>query len=63
MNTNALFAAALAITAPAALIQQAEAASASETIAQYKELVQCSQEIESLMAELSADPLRRDATC
>lgn len=63
MNTNALFAAALAITAPAALIQQAEAASASETIAQYKELVQCSQEIESLMAELSTDPLRRDATC
>lgn len=43
MNTNALFAAALAITAPAALIQQAEAATAAETIDRYKELFKCSQ--------------------
>lgn len=62
MNTTALFTAALAFTVPTALIQQAEAATVSETLMRYNALVQCSQEIEELMAELSADPLRRDAT-
>ena len=61
MNNSALLAAALAFTSPAALIQQAEAATAAETIARYNELIKCSEEIESRMAELSAEPFRRDA--